>query len=132
MKSSVFSNLMTLLAAVILAASAFAAGAAHKGTLEITDTVLVNGKQLLPGTYTVVWDGEGPDTSMHIMQGKKELATAACKVVTLDKKASQDAAESKTDSAGKELTAVRFSGQKYELDLTGESGQAQMKGNSVK
>jgi hypothetical protein len=130
MKFSLFSKLTVLITAIMLAGSAFAAGPAHKGTLEIADTVLINGKQLPPGVYTVVWDGEGPDTSMHIMKGKKEVATAGCKVVSLDQKASQDAAEVTTDAAGRELSAVRFAGQKYELDVTGTGSQA-MK-NSVK
>jgi hypothetical protein len=132
MKFSLSSKLITLMTAMLLATAAFAAGAAHKGTLEVSDKVLVNGKELPPGIYTIVWDGDGPDTNLHIMQGKKEVATAACKVHSLDQKASQDAAEITTDSAGRELTAVRFAGQKYQLDVTGGSSQAQMKGNSVK
>lgn len=132
MKSPLFSRFMTLMTAVLLAASAFAAGASHKGTLEISDPVLVNGKQIAPGTYTVVWDGDGPDTSLHIMKGGKEVATAPCKVVALDQKASQDATEVKTNSGSRELSAVRFSGQKYELDVAQDASQAQMKGNSVK
>lgn len=133
MKSSLFSKFITLMAAVLLATGAYAAGAAHKGSLEVADSILVNGKQVPPGSYTVVWDGDGPDTSLHIMQGKKEIATAPCKVVALDQKASQDAAELKNSSAGRELTAVRFSGQRYQLDVAGEASQAGMKsGNSVK
>jgi Protein of unknown function (DUF2911) len=132
MKSPLFSRLMTFMTAALLATSAFAAGAAHKGTLEVSNPVMVNGKQLPPGNYTIVWDGDGPETSLHIMKGKTEVATAPCKVVALDRKASEDAAEVKTSSAGRELSAVRFSGQKYELDLAGDASQAQTKGNSVK
>jgi hypothetical protein len=133
MKSPLFSKLMTLMVALLLAGSAFAAGASHKGTLEVADPVLVNGKQIAPGSYTVVWDGDGPDTSLHIMKGGKEIATAPCKVVTLDQKASQDATEVKTNSGSRELSAVRFSGQKYQLDVAQDGTQAQMKsGNSVK
>lgn len=133
MKPPRFSKFMMLMMAMLLAASAFAAGALHKGSLQVVDPILVNGKEIAPGNYTVVWEGEGPDTSMHIMQGKKEVATAPAKVVPLDQKASQDAAEVNTSSAGRELSAVRFSGQKYQLDLTGGAGEAQMRsGNSVK
>ncbi|HEY6307534.1 MAG TPA: hypothetical protein VI488_13865 [Candidatus Angelobacter sp.] len=132
MKSPLFSKLMTFMTAALLATGAFAAGVAHKGTLEVSNPVMVNGKQLPPGTYTIVWDGDGPDTSLHVMKGKTEVATAPCKVVALDQKASEDATEVKTSSAGRELSAVRFSGQKYQLDITGDSSRAQMKGNSVK
>lgn len=127
MKSPLSSKLMTLMTAMLLATSAFAAGAAHKGSLEVSDPILVNGKQLTAGNYAVVWEGDGPDATLHIMQGKKEIATAPCKVVVLDQKAPQDAAEVRTGSEGRELTAVRFSGQKYQLNLAGESDQAQMK-----
>ena len=131
MKPSLFSKIITLMTAMLLAAGAFAAGAAHKGNLQITNPIQVNGKQLPPGEYTIVWNGDGPETSLHIMQGKKEVATAPCKVVALDQKASQDAAETKNGPGGKELTAVRFSGQKYELDIAEGTSQAKS-GNSVK
>jgi hypothetical protein len=132
MKSPLLSRFMTLITAVLLTASAFAAGASHKGTLEVADPVMVNGKQLAPGIYTVVWDSDGPQTSLHIMKGSKEVAAAPCKVVTLDQKASQDATEVKTGSDGRELSAVRFSGQKTELDIAGETGTAMKSGNAVK
>ena len=131
MKFSLFSKFMTLITALLLAAGAYAAGAAHKGSLQVSGPILVNGTQIPPGSYTVVWDGEGPDTSLHIMQGKKEVASAPCKVVALDQKASEDAKELKSSAAGKELTALRFSGQKYQLDVAGEPSQAEMKSGST-
>ncbi len=133
MKSAVFSKFMTLMTAVLLATGAYAAGAAHKGNLDVTNPIVVNGKQVPPGNYTVVWDGDGPEANLHIMQGKKEIAAAPCKVVALDRKASEDAAEVTSSAAGRELTALRFSGQKYQLQVSGETSQAGMKsGNSVK
>jgi hypothetical protein len=133
MKSSLFSKLITLMTTMLLSAGAFAAaGAAHKGTMEVSGPIMVNGKQLPPGTYTIRWDGDGPDTNLHVMQGKKEVAAAPCKVVFLDQKASRDEAETTKDSEGTQLTAVRFAGQKYELDLTGTTGQGQGKVRSVR
>ncbi len=133
MKSSLFLKFMTFMTAALLAAGAYAAGATHKGSLEVTDPITVNGKQLPPGNYTVVWEGDGPQADLHIMKGKKEIASAPCKVVALDQKAPEDAAEVTTGTAGKELSALRFSGQKYELRVAGETSQAGMKsGDSVK
>lgn len=132
MKSQQFSKFVTLMTAILLTMAAVAAGAAHKGTLQISDPVQVNGKQVPAGIYTVVWDGEGPETNLHIMQGKKEVGAAPCRVVALDRKASNDAAEVRTSDAGRELTAVRFSGQKYQLDLAGETSQEAKSGNAVK
>jgi hypothetical protein len=130
MKSSLFSKIMMLAAATLLATGMYAAGAVHKGNLQVENAVQVNGKELPPGDYTVTWEGEGPNVDVHIAQGKKEVATTQAKIVPLDKKASQDAAEISTSGGSRELTALRFAGQKYELDVVG-AGLARS-GESVK
>jgi hypothetical protein len=135
MKFSVFSKVMTAMTAMLLATAAYAAaGAIHKGSLQVSEPIQVNGKQLPPGEYTVTWEGEGPDASLHILNGKKEVASAPCKVVVLDKKASRDATESKSSSTGsRELTGVRFSGQKYKLQIPDTTSRADIEsGTSVK
>ena len=122
----------TLAIALLLSISAFAAGL-HKGSLEVRDPIQVNGKQLKAGDYTVSWEGEGPAVNLHFMKNGKEVATAPANVVQLDRKASEDAAEVKVTGKDRQLSAIRFNGQKYELDLAGESAQAQGKsGETVK
>jgi hypothetical protein len=130
MKSSLFSKTMILATAALLAAGGYAAGAVHKGSLQVGDAVQVNGKQLPAGEYTVTWQGDGPNVDIHIAQGRKELATAAATVVPLDTKASQDSAEITTSSGARELSAIRFAGQKYQLELV-SSGSARS-GDSMK
>jgi len=121
-----------LAAALLISISAFAAGL-HKGTLEVRDPIQVNGKQLKAGDYTVSWEGEGPVVSLRIMQNGKEVATASANVVQLDRKASDNAAEVTGSGKDRQLSAIRFSGQKYELSITSESAQAQGKsGGTVK
>ncbi len=134
MRFSLYSKVIVLTMAGLLATSAFAAGAAHKGSFKVTDPVAVNGKQLPAGDYTITWNGDGPDVTVNITQGSKVLATASGKVVALDQKSDQDAAEVRNSSSGsRELTAVRFSGKKYALEISGEAGHGQMKsGVSVK
>jgi len=117
MKSSLFSKVMMLAAVTLLSTGLYAAGAVHRGNLQVGNAIQVNGKQLPPGDYTVTWEGEGPTVDLHIARGTKEVATAQAKLVPLDKKASQDAAEISTGSGSRELTALRFAGQKYELDV---------------
>jgi len=117
MKSSLFSKIMMLAAATLLVTGLYAAGAVHKGNLQVANAVQVNGKELPPGDYTVTWEGEGPNVDLHIARGSKEVATAQAKLVPLDKKASQDAAEISTGSGSRELSALRFAGQKYQLDV---------------
>ena len=133
MKFSHFFKIMTLAAVLALTTGAFAAGGVHKGSLQVNDPVQVNGKQLKAGEYTVIWDGEGPAVSLHFMLNGKEVATAPATVVQLDQKASTDAAEVKAAAGDRQLSALRFSGKKFELDLGVESSQAQGKsGNSMK
>jgi len=130
MKSRFFSQFITLLLALLLAGSAFAANT-HKGSFQIFDPVQVNGKQLPAGEYTVTWDGDGPNVNVNITRGGKVMATAAAKVVALEQKADQDAAEVKVGSTGaRDLTAIRFSGKKYQLELGGDSGQGANKSGS--
>jgi hypothetical protein len=134
MKFSLYSKVTAFVVAVLLTTAVFAAGAAHKGNLQVGNPVGVNGKQLPAGEYTVTWTGDGPDVTVNIARGSKVLATASAKVVALDKKADQDAAEVKNSSSGaRELSVVRFSGQKYELELSAQTGQGSGKtGSSLK
>lgn len=127
---TIFSKTMMLAAATLVATGIYAAGTVHKGNLQVENSVQVNGKELPPGDYTVIWEGEGPNVDVHIARGKKEFATAQAKIVQLDKKASQDAAEISTSSGSRELSALRFAGQKYQLDVV-SSGLARS-GESVK
>ena len=119
MKSSLFSKIMTLATVTLLIAGAYAAGPVHKGNLQVNDAVQLNGKQLAPGNYTVTWQGEGPNVDLRISRGNKEVATAEAKIVQLDKKAGEDAAEVNSASGTRELTALRFAGSKLQLDLVG-------------
>lgn len=119
MKSSLFSKIMTLATATLLVAGAYAANPVHRGSLQIVDPVQLNGKELAPGNYIVTWQGEGPNVDLRISRGKKEVATAEAKLVQLDKKADQDAAEVNTSSGTRELTAMRFAGSKVELEVVG-------------
>jgi hypothetical protein len=130
MKFPLFSRFLMLIVGGLLAAGAYAAGTSHKGNLHISDPVEVNGKHLTAGDYTVTWDGEGPDVTLHIAREHKEIAAAPAKVVSLNEKSSDDAALVMNNPSGKrDLTAVRFAGKAYELDLTGTS---QMSGDGVK
>jgi hypothetical protein len=123
MKFRLFSKFIILPLAVLLAGSVFAANA-HKGDFQVFDTIQVNGKQLPAGEYTVTWDGEGPNVNVSITRGGKVMATATAKVVELEQKAERDATEVKANSAGaRDLTAIRFSGKKYQLELGASSGQ---------
>lgn len=97
-----------------------AAFAANKGDFQISDPVQVNGTTLPAGDYVAKWDGSGPTVQVSITRNGKMVATVPAKLVQLDQKASQDAAEIQNLAGGRrELTALQFSGKKYSLHLAG-------------
>jgi len=133
MKSTLLPKLITVIVSVLLAGSAFA-GTTHKGDLQVADPVQVNGKQLPAGDYTVSWNEEGPNVNLNITRDGKLMATVAAKIVPLAQKAQENAAELKTNSSGaRDLTAIRFAGKKFQLELSRDSGQTGDKsGDAVK
>ena len=97
-----------------------AAFAANKGNFQISDPVQVNGTTLPAGDYVAKWDGSGPTVQVSITRNGKTVATVPAKLVQLDQKASQDAAEIQNLAGGRrELTTLQFSGKKYSLQLAG-------------
>ena len=78
MKSS-RTYLLTLLL-LGLSITAFAA----KNSKEVTfdKTTKVGNTDLQPGTYRVAWSGTGPQVEVDFSQNKKNVATAAAKLVT--------------------------------------------------
>lgn len=118
MNLSKMSKGLLLGVALLLATSVFAA---NKGSLQVYDSVTVNGKQISPGDYSVQWEGSGPDVQVSILKGHKLVATAPAHVVNSERSADRDSAILKTGSNGeKELAEIRFGGKKFALAL-GES-----------
>ncbi|HLW53560.1 MAG TPA: hypothetical protein VKW06_12025 [Candidatus Angelobacter sp.] len=133
MKLSLSSRVLILAAGIALTTPAFAGGAGHQGYVTFGDSVQINGKQVPAGEYKVTWDGDGPGVNLHILRGSKEVATAPATVTPLNTKASEDAAETHSTGNGRELTALRFHGKSYQLDVGSTAGQAAAKGgDSVK
>ncbi|MBZ5667007.1 MAG: hypothetical protein LAO30_20695 [Acidobacteriia bacterium] len=102
--------------AVLLASSAFAS---NKGTLQVRETVEVNGQQLAPGAYQVRWDGTGSNVEVSFMQGKKEVAKTSAKVVALDKSSNYDSAVIDHASGKAAVSELRFAGKKFALAIGG-------------
>jgi hypothetical protein len=113
--------------ALLLATSAFAA---NKGSLQVSDSTSVAGKQLPAGDYTVQWEGNGPSVEVSILKGKKVVATVPARVTNLDQASEYNSAVvSKSSDGARTLSQIRFSGKKYALEIGGESGGG-MSGNS--
>lgn len=109
--------------ALLLATSVFAA---NKGSMEVTDPLTVNGKQLPAGDYTVTWEGTGPSVELNILRGKNVVATVPARMVDLDRSANRDAVITSVNGDGhKSLNEIRFSGKKFAFAVNAESAKAE-------
>ena len=115
--------------ALLLATSVFAA---NKGTLQVSDPVTVNGKQLAAGEYTVKWDGAGPDVELNIMKGKKVVATVPAHMIDIERSPDRDSAITAVNRDGrKSLNEIRFGGKKYAFAISEESAKSNAGGSSL-
>jgi hypothetical protein len=80
MKTSNMLKGLVLGLALLLTTGAFAA---NKGSLQVSDTVNVSGKQLAPGDYKLSWEGTGQNVELKIMKGKDVVATVPAHLVDL-------------------------------------------------
>jgi hypothetical protein len=120
-KTKFTAGLLTI--SLLLAASAFA-GNTNKGTLQLTDTVTVGGKQLPAGKYRVEWAGSGATVEVSISDGRETLAKVPAQVLPLEKAETTSGYTISTDQAGnKALTEIFFGGKKYQLSI-GEASAA--------
>jgi hypothetical protein len=128
MKFATISKSVVLGLALMLAASAFAA---TKGSLALTNPVLVNGTTLKAGDYKVEWEGMGPNVELSIMQGKKVVAKVPAHTVELQTTPSEDAAVTRQNASGPNtLAGIRFHGQKTALEIDGASEAMEAGGSS--
>jgi len=128
MKLNHLAKTVVLGLAVLLASSAFAS---NRGSLQVGESVEVNGQQLAPGDYQLRWDGTGSNVEVSFMQGKKEVAKASAKVVALDRASDYDATVVDHSSGKACVSEVRFAGKKYALAI-GATEKADMSGSSSK
>ena len=128
MKFQSISKSLLLGLALLLATGAFAA-AANKGSVQLMDSVTVSGKQLSAGTYSVKWDGSGPNVEVSILQGKEVVATTSARLIDLNQKTDNDTAVVKSNADGsKALSEIRFGGKKFALAIGSESAAMESAG----
>jgi hypothetical protein len=117
MKFATVSKSLILGLAVLLTSSAFA-GTSAKGSLQLSNPVVVNGTTLKPGDYKLNWEGEGPNVELSIIQGKNVVAKVPAHVVDLTSPAANTAAVTKKqDSGPNALAGIRFQGKKTALEI---------------
>lgn len=123
MKFATVTKSLVMGLALLLASSAFAA---TKGQLQLQSPATVNGTKLKPGEYKLQWDGTGPNVEVSIMQGKNVLAKVPAKLVDLPSASQNDAAVVRNNDDGTStLSAVRFEGKKFALELSPSSDSMQ-------
>jgi hypothetical protein len=125
MKLNHLAKTVVLGLAVLLASSAFAS---NKGSLQVWESLEVNGQQLAPGQYQLRWDSTGSNVEVSFMQGKKEVAKASAKVVALDKASDYDSAVVDHSDGKARVSEIRFAGKKYALAI-GATEKADMSGS---
>jgi hypothetical protein len=106
--------------ALLLATSAFAT---EKGTLTITGPVTLGGTQLKVGTYTVEWDGNGPNVQLNILRGKSVVAAIPAHMVDTGR-ATEESGYTFTNEANgtSSVSEIRLHGKKYVLEIGNDSG----------
>jgi hypothetical protein len=123
MKFTTVSKSLVMGLALLLASSAFAE---TKANLHLDNPATINGTQLKPGDYKLVWDGAGPDVEISVMQGKTVCAKAQAKVVDLASPSSNNAAViNKNNDGTRSLAGARFEGKKFALELANGSDSMQ-------
>ena len=119
------SNALALLlgSSLLFSAAAVAGNTNNKKTLQLTDSVTVAGKQLKPGTYTLRWDGSGPDVQLNIFKGNKTVATAPAHIVSIAASNQQDGYSALAEKDGtSSVQQFFFRGEKFDLDLSQAAG----------
>ncbi len=127
MKFATISKSLILGVALLLASSAFAA---NKANFTFNDPTTVNGTKLKAGDYKLEWDGTGSEVQVSFIQGKKVVAKVPAKLVDLNSNSQNDAAVVNNNGDGTTtLTALRFAGKRYSLEL-GEASDGMQAGSS--
>ena len=112
-----------LFGTALLFSSAALAGETNKGKLHLGDTVVVDGKPLHPGDYTVEWDGSGPNVQVKVVRGRDTVATLPAHLAAQAGASSQDGYSTLTQPDGsRTLTAITFGGKHVVLQIDHEAG----------
>jgi hypothetical protein len=107
-----------LLGSALLVSSAALAAVNNKGKLALTDKVVLAGKPLDPGNYSVEWNGSGTTVQVTLLQGGQTVATLPAR---LTEEASANPQDAYSTSAGPDgsrtLTAIYPGGKRIALEF---------------
>jgi hypothetical protein len=110
--------LSLLFGAALLVSSSAIAGETNKSSVRLDDKVVVEGKSLDTGKYTVEWSGSGPTVQVTILRGKQTVATLSAHLTEQANANLQDAYSTTAEPDGsRALTAIYPSGKHFALQL---------------
>src|SRR5882724_9130357 len=113
------SKISVLLMAVLFATIAFAA---NKESIEISKDVVVGGKTLTAGKYTVTWEGQGQNVDLSVAKGKQLIVKTPAHLLDLPMISANNAVVVKDNPDGtRALSQIQISGKKYALEIGGPS-----------
>lgn len=103
--------------AVLASGLSLSALAKDKNETRVTfsDAVQVGATDLKPGTYTLHWEGNGPDVQVKVLQGKNVVATVPAKLAQAKGGVHSDAITTRTVGNVATLDEVDFAGGKQSL-----------------
>ena len=112
---------ITLAAIVLILPLSALAASKNSSNVEIPNKVVVNGKQIQPGTYKVEWNGAGPNVEISILQGHKTIAQVPARVV--DKTYEQQAIVTQQNNSGANvLDQIQLKNKELDLKAKTNSG----------
>jgi hypothetical protein len=107
-----------LFSAALLLSSAAIGGETNKGTLRLSDNVVIQGKTVNSGKYTVEWDGSGPTVQVTLLSGKQTVATFPAHVTEQTSPNAQDSYSTASEPNGsRSLTAIYPGGKRVVLQV---------------
>jgi hypothetical protein len=121
-----------LFGAALLFSSGAIAGEANKGTLRLSDNVVVDGKSINSGDYKVEWDGSGPTVQVTLLRGKQTVATFSAHLTEQAAPNQQDAYSTTAEPDGsRALTAIYPGGKRLALKLDQTQAGQQSTGSAA-
>ena len=113
-----------LILGVALLLAMGASAETHKKSVKLFDPATMGQTQLKAGDYSVVWEGEGPNFELKVVQGKKVVATVPAHSVDLKKAPDSDGTATKTNADGsRAVSQIFFRGQTRAFEIGGDGSQ---------
>jgi hypothetical protein len=96
----------------------------HKKSVKLFDPATLGETQLKAGDYSVVWEGEGPNFKLNLVQGKKVVATVPAHSVDLNRAPDSDGTATKTNADGsRAISQIFFRGHARAFEIGGDGPQ---------